>query len=1330
MSNAPFQALLMVNSGADILACTQDDYWDNTVLLLHFDGVNNGTIFVDSGPKSKDLVVAGSVITRTDIYKFGQSADFGSSGGGIATNVGTDDFAFGTGDFTVELWIRTTNLAPQYVLDNLVLGDGGTWALIINAAGDGTVGWWTGAGAGTLVASSTTTPADQGWVHIAVVRESGALGIYVNGTLEAAVADATDYTDTVPYFLIANQRGGTGVTNFDGQMDELRITKGVARYTGASFDLATLPFCNFQGDGGGGGGCVVDQYYSCGPENDPYWDNVILQMHFDGADGSTTFVDDSLLARTLVPSGTVELDTDVAKFGTASGRFPDSGNPYISAGDGWDLTGDFTIEFWWRPTDTTTAGQVLLSVNGGSAGNWFYIVQQNNTVTGNIGWAIGTATSSPATFPIIAGVWYHVAVVRNAGSVSTYIDGSLYAGPTTATYVPSSTRVLQVGYDAAVGNAIRGNLDDIRITKGVARYTGNFNIPTEAFPDAQENYTPAPELPYNTGFIEDVTAVGLPTRVAITSVSPTIRALSMGTTTVYEWDTQLNYIGTDTATGSVETNFPGPVSGSNCPVGVIGSTPIRVILSNQTIASGDIVTVGAKNAGDAYSAELTSVLPTDEKVAGIALAAGGTDAVIVTCPGASNIAENTADKYYVVRWNGSAVSLVESGTTDDPLSIYDFGHGSVGYYHYAGNSASPDATKIVVAYGPANSMSQYSIRSGVMYSDFLPVSLGAGGFYYASPLWASDSRLIVRAGTRLLRSYIAWDLARTILSLHAEDTTDSSCYQPKTVTLLGGAVVSTDQFKFGTSSFYIPHTGSVASHGLSIEDHMDFDFGTLDWSLELWAYSESNDHTGYLYHFSFVNGCYATVGTNGLLNVRWGWHNSYVSRSNLISVPTGQWNHFLFCRRGNALETFFNGALIDTVAVVASARFNSTGPFYIGRATNDSTYSWGGYIDEINVVRGAARYDPAGFTPATLEWCDSAGSGSEIPTSGRAPLTGISMSAETGGVNQTDWFAALTGQQMTAGQGGLTPPGTAYNLPIGVNATYTSSRALASSSATTIAVEVNIDFRYRGDVYFKIVAGTEHTFGWLAPVDYSGSVISAAHCQYEIQFTRLDSSTFVEGSNTFTPGTWYTGSNIEAKYLTYTTSFVLAASDTSASQQLSLRIQVRPTVASGLSGAAYERDYVLNFVGLVTKPASAGSTYPDLQDSSHTLSNTSTYYVDFKSDGTVRSHTGATIGRWIDADPLLPGIANQFKLQVSADPIPAGYTRVSNTLINAYIESNLSTTNRFDFSLIAPSEVLSDSYRAFTVRAVPLLSNPRYGESGYYSIHTFAIFSPNLGGGV
>lgn len=1021
MSNAPFQALLMVNSGADILACTQDDYWDNTVLLLHFDGVNNGTIFVDSGPKSKDLVVAGSVITRTDIFKFGQSADFGSSGGAIATNVGTDDFAFGTGDFTVELWIRTTNLAPQYVLDNLVLGDGGTWALIINAAGDGTVGWWTGAGVGTLVASSTTTPADQGWVHIAVVRESGALGIYVNGTLETAVADATDYTDTVPYFLIANQRGGTGVTNFDGQMDELRITKGVARYTGASFDLATLPFCNFQGDGSGGSGdCVADEYYSC-----------------------------------------------------------ESGDP------------------------------------------------------------------------------------------------------------------------------------------------------------------------------------------------------------------------------------------------------------------------------------------------------------------------------------------------------------------------------------------------------------------------------------------------RTVLSLHAEDTEDSSCYQPKTITLLGSAVVSTDQFKFGTSSFYIPNTGVSAVHGLSIADHGDFDFGTLDFTIEMWAYRSANTYKGYLFYAFFTNDTYATVGTDGLLDMRWGWNSSSANRGNLVSVPLSQWNFFVFQRRGGtSLEVFLNGVLVDSYPVSAAAVFDSVSTWYLGRQASSSAESWNGYIDEVRITRGVARYfgeiwsdvtldntvmlwrngvladessnsstitavgtvtlDERGFTPAASSYiraeigaagsligdflfelvcregwnnvffmatgggylyngnfesyggsnlslsgvdstrvqvlaisrvgttlrsfingveqasvtyagvidftelqfgryipnnnlyfngtyygarlltgvgydanyevekwfnpaalpnCDSTG-GSGTPTPGWAPLTGIAMSAETGGINQTDWFAALTGQQMTAGQGGLTPPGTAYNLPIGVNATYTSSRALASSSATTTSVEININFRYRGDVYFKIVAGTENTFGWLAPVDYSGSVISSTDCLYEVRFTRLDSSTFVEGANTFTPGTWYTGSNIESKYLDYTSSFALAASDTSASQQLSLRIQVRPTAASGLSGAAYERDYVLNFVGLVTKPASAGATYPDLQDSSHTLNNTSTYYVDFKSDGTVRSHTGATIGRWIDADPLLPGIANQFKLQVSADPIPAGYTRVSNTLINAYIKSNLSTTNRFDFASIAPSEVLSDLYRAFTVRAVPLLSNPRYGESGYYSIHTFAIFSPNLGGGV
>ena len=93
-----------------------------------------------------------------------------------------------------------------------------------------------------------------------------------------------------------------------------------------------------------------------------------------------------------------------------------------------------------------------------------------------------TITSSGA---ITTNAWNHIAVIREGtGSNETkiYINGTNDGTGTVSTDF-NQTEIMYIGANRAAGDPMKGYIDDVRITKGVARYTSAFTPPTAAFPD-------------------------------------------------------------------------------------------------------------------------------------------------------------------------------------------------------------------------------------------------------------------------------------------------------------------------------------------------------------------------------------------------------------------------------------------------------------------------------------------------------------------------------------------------------------------------------------------------------------------------------------------------------------------------------------------------------------------------------------------------------------------------------------------------------------------------------------------------------------------------------
>jgi len=204
----------------------------NTVLLMHMDGENSGTVFTDdgAGPNCPHGLTITSAVTSTAAYKFGAtSAYFNGS-----SRISVDDHAdwdFGTGDFCIDFWLKTASSSLSMLLNT---GNGNLsneFQVEINRT-SGKVGLYSG----SQYCTSTTSVNDDEWYHIAYERVSGMLYVYINGTQENSVAFTNNFTPTGLHIGAAYNLTA-GLT---GYIDELRISD-TYRYNG-NFTVFSGPY--------------------------------------------------------------------------------------------------------------------------------------------------------------------------------------------------------------------------------------------------------------------------------------------------------------------------------------------------------------------------------------------------------------------------------------------------------------------------------------------------------------------------------------------------------------------------------------------------------------------------------------------------------------------------------------------------------------------------------------------------------------------------------------------------------------------------------------------------------------------------------------------------------------------------------------------------------------------------------------------------------------------------------------------------------------------------------------------------------------------------------
>jgi len=475
MSNELFLAVAGNAAGADT-----DANFENTVLLLNADGASDG----GQNNTFRDVSGNGHTITRNGNVTQGSFSPFSVDDGkwgnyfdGASNNylskANDSNFAFGTGDFTVECWVYVESFASSVGLANtmttLSTAAAGQWYFKI---ANSTTIMFGRHGAAQYV-EGTTSLSTNTWYHIVAAREGTTFRLFVNGTVLSTTdtgggIGSYDYNNSSGTLTTGIVASGSGGERMDGYISNFRIVKGTAVYTSA-FTPSTTPLTAITNT----------SLLTC--QSNRFVDNSTndYALTLNGAPKVvpfSPFPQTTAYTQSVVNQGSVKFDgTDDSLVASYSSQFL-----YQS--------GDFTAEAWIYP-ESLTGGRSIVGVWGtiGASNNASWIFYINGS---NIYWYVSTnGSTQTAAITAAHGMsinnWYHVALSRSSGTTRIFVNGSEVGNTSTVYNLYDSTSGLTIGRNPIGGtpDVFSGNISNVRIIKGTALYTTDFTVPTAPLED-------------------------------------------------------------------------------------------------------------------------------------------------------------------------------------------------------------------------------------------------------------------------------------------------------------------------------------------------------------------------------------------------------------------------------------------------------------------------------------------------------------------------------------------------------------------------------------------------------------------------------------------------------------------------------------------------------------------------------------------------------------------------------------------------------------------------------------------------------------------------------
>lgn len=217
---------------------------------------------------------------------------------------------------------------------------------------------------------------------------------------------------------------------------------------------------------------------------DEYYGDVSLLLHGNGFDESTDIIDNSLNNFTVTAYGDAQVDTAIKKYGSGSIMFDGNGDYLlVDDNDAFEVVSDdFTIELWAYPNSVSGVCDLILKRVHMGYTPYSIVLSDDDVVSycsGGSNWDVQMTASNTLT----AGAWHHIALVRDGSTFRLFVDGIQGATDTYSGSMVSNSGKLVIGRtgESTSSRYYDGYIDDLRFTKGVARYTSNFTPPDKQF---------------------------------------------------------------------------------------------------------------------------------------------------------------------------------------------------------------------------------------------------------------------------------------------------------------------------------------------------------------------------------------------------------------------------------------------------------------------------------------------------------------------------------------------------------------------------------------------------------------------------------------------------------------------------------------------------------------------------------------------------------------------------------------------------------------------------------------------------------------------------------
>lgn len=235
---------MIIGYSRNFVPITPDPDFASVKLLLGFEGANFATGapgFTDESSAAHGTGTVSGPQISTAAHRFGStSARFSSSGRVFFAD--DADWNLAGGNFTVEMWIRPTVIQFQFLIGQWTTTGTISWVLYLGS--DGKLNWntsTTGSDNNNDIAGSAVCSIDT-WYHVAIDYDGSKYRTYVNGVMDGSFSTPRTLFDAPTQLSIGSNSNG-GAFYYGGYIDEVRLTKGVARY--ASDGGLTVPTSRF-----------------------------------------------------------------------------------------------------------------------------------------------------------------------------------------------------------------------------------------------------------------------------------------------------------------------------------------------------------------------------------------------------------------------------------------------------------------------------------------------------------------------------------------------------------------------------------------------------------------------------------------------------------------------------------------------------------------------------------------------------------------------------------------------------------------------------------------------------------------------------------------------------------------------------------------------------------------------------------------------------------------------------------------------------------------------------------------------------------------------------